>query len=455
MQLQPMVNNSNEKVAFIGDGWNSVLMACAHKYLKPDSEVSLFLPQNKNILDLKPNQEFKTDETFSWLKLDHPLLSAMFHKYTQEADRIILKTKPKYMLVKDGLTYGIPQTRSQFRWNSILFFPVSFKILYSLKKKYSVWTQMSIFNAAKNLFGETFAEYFASVFSRATLAVDAEDMEFAASFPEFYKVFKKSGIIDESLKNYNAQADKRRQQFSDALPDYDKKTVTLKSSLDNFFISMLNNCREQGLAYFPEEIISLQKTGEKYELKSKKTTHGMFDQVFFSCAPEMVAQILANFNGELSAKFNDFKSVPLTSVYSVWDTRQFKVSGGGVIFPRKEKSKIYGAQFLSNLFPEKFEDNKTVIRSFVPGDVSLFSDDDISGMVHDSLRRLQKNLPSALSNTVIRHSFLLPRYAPGFSEKFKDIHEMLYNEPGLRFSGWYYAGFSPYDNLENLIEQIN
>lgn len=436
-----------KKIAVIAGGWSGLIVCDEIKKKHSDYEIT-FVHDKKS--SVQWGTEFKEelffDQFYSFLKINHPVMVEWIKKYGSELAYVEADSKLKYQTVKDSMVYKVPITKSQFLWNSILFFPLNLKILFSLRKSYAIWPGISVFDAARNIFGESFTDYFASIFSRAILGNDGKDMEFSSSFPGFYEVFTKNGKLESSYIEFVNQLESKYPVLSNSSLYKNRKTIQFKKGTGQIFQKMLAALRKSGMQYFETNVKSIQTTEMGYELKTEKTSLGHFNDVILCSSPSKAAQQISKLSKEASEQLEKNKITPMSTVYHIWDSKDFKGSSAGLIFPRKEKSKIYGSQFLSNLFSENYSDDITVVRSFIPGDSSLFSDRDLSDMVIHSYKRLYRNVPNPKDFYVYRYTEGIPRYAPGFRDSLEEVKTLL--PETIHFAGWYYSGFLLMDQIE-------
>src|SRR5262249_1517435 len=152
------------RIAVVGGG---IAGLCHAYYLKKkfaDAHVSLFEPGNPggsiatqkhegSILEPGPDSYLDRTGLFNQFVRELSLENSLLGEDKKSAKRYILK---------DGYLVAAPKSPGGLITTSLLFFPEKIKIFFAMRKKFSLWPTITLFDAARNLLGFSAAEYLAS-----------------------------------------------------------------------------------------------------------------------------------------------------------------------------------------------------------------------------------------------------------------------------------------------------
>jgi len=440
-----------QRLAIIGGGISGLSHAWFARQKNPELEISLFEPlklggqirtETHETAILEPGPDSYFDRSGLFLKLVHDL--GLDNELIRESKR-----SAKRYVYKEGYLNAAPKSAGGLIFTSLLFFPEKIKIFLAMRKKFSLWPTITLFDAARNVMGFSAAEYLASPFARGVFGSEAEDLEFSAIFPDLYRHIVAAPNVKAAMKSYAAERSSFwQEQLGNA--KHEKGIFTFKTGLIALVEALEKNLAQKNVATVQDKIarISIDSSG-KYQLASKTKQHGLFDQVVFCAPTEDVAYVMREFDKELSKQLGELKSSPINVVYNAWNKKEFSPSGYGFLVPRKERVPILGTIFSSNVFDGRIDENKFLTKTMLSGESELFKDAELASLAEESLARILKTKARPLWSKVYRHTPGIPKYAPGYSEWKKGVHTQLVKHPRLHLAGWSFDGVGLADQIES------
>jgi len=357
------------------------------------------------------------------------------------------KSTSKRYILKEGLLLKAPMKPFQLLTTALLFFPEKIKIFLAFRKKFSVWPTISFFDLARNVMGFSAAEYLASPFARGVYGAEAEDLEFAALFPELFKKIASAPKLGQALKEFSIE---RREYWNRELNgiEFKKGIYSFKGGLRTLLQSLIKNLKENGVEMQSVKIVRIRPEGRGYSLSSKNQTIGTFEKIILATSAMESANLVREFDKELATRLSELTYSPVNVLYAAWDKKNFFHNGYGFLVPRKEKLSIMGTIFASNIFSGRSDENTFLTKTMISGDNVLFKDEELANLSFESHQRIFKSLTAPRWTKVYRHTPGIPRYAKGYGEWKRDVLSMAAQHKNLNFAGWCFSGVGMSDNLE-------
>lgn len=397
--------------AFAEENILSLLKALSLKEKYPNSKFTFFKKEKKNL----PGQDILLpfDDFFRFLPRG---LLNLLKKYIPDLEvrEISLKKIPP-LTIKEGYSHKFPLMPSQIYRTSILFFTEKLKIFFALRKKYSLWQDIPLYTAAKNLLGEGFADYIIVPFCRYRFLCEAEDVEFSLAFPKFYEELQK-GI---SAQKY-----------------YEKiRQVEIILTSLNFSMQEIENRLKEKL----KDSISYQNyTISRYKgkgyLQCGSREFGPFTRVIFPLDLLYAKKILEKDFAPLAEIILETKVIEntLSSIYFCFPEETFSQDKSIVLLSRKEKFSVFFFEFLSNLFKDRFSDGQW-IRCVLPGKNDVLPDNELADFAIENLKKIFKIKENPREVKIYRHIFSFSLPLPGQGQIVRELEKWALEEGFVEF----------------------
>ncbi len=439
------------RIAVVGGGISGLCHAWYIKKALPDSEVTVFEGANWGgniateshegcILEPGPDSYLDRNGVFNRLVSELGIQDKLLFEQKRSAKRFILK---------EGYLVAAPKSPMGLITTSLLFFPEKIRILLAMRRKFSLWPTITLFDFARNVLGFSAAEYMASPFARGVYGSEAEDLEFSSLFPQLYNRIIQAPKLKVALKEYaRERREFWRQELGD--PKFERGIYSLQGGLMTLVNALKQELEKRGVKLVAEKIARIQKDSSgKPVLASKTRSHDAFDRVVFTVNTGDLAYIFREHDKELSRRLGELKYSPINVVYSCWNKKEFSASGYGFLIPRKERAPILGSIFASNVFPGRAPEELFLTKTMVSGDSELFKDEELASLAHESLGRILKSRATPLWSKVYRHRPGIPRYAPGYGEWKREVLGLAAQHRGVHLAGWAFAGIGLADQVES------
>lgn len=439
------------RIAVVGGGISGLCHAWFIRKALPDSAVTIFegakwgghiATEIHDGCTLEPGPDSYLDRNgvFNQLVADLGIADQLLFEQKRSAKRYILK---------EGYLVSAPTSPMGLLTSSLLFFPEKIRIVLAMRKKFSLWPTITLFDFARNVLGFSAAEYMASPFARGVYGSEAEDLEFSSLMPRLYEKINTAPKLKTAVKEY---ARERSEFWRRELGD-----VQFKKGIYSFqggFITIVNalrqNLQDAGVTFVSDRIARIQKdTSGRQVLASKARSYDAFDRVVFTTGTADLAYIFREQDKELARRLAEIRYSPINVVYSCWNKKEFYAAGYGFLVPRKERAPILGTIFASNVFPGRAGEDRFLTKTMISGDSDLFKDEELASLAQESLGRILKNRATPLWSRVYRHRPGIPRYTPGYGEWKHDVLALAARHEGVHFAGWAFAGIGLADQVES------
>jgi len=297
--------------------------------------------------------------------------------------------------------------------------------------------------------GREFYEKLIDPMSTGIYAGDSSRMSMRSCFPKVYFLEKKYGGLIKGLL-----ALKKERKDVKAQPE------TVLMSFKGGMLELINSLESK----LKGRIIKGKKvTGCNYEngtykvfLESGETIATR--KIIFACPAHETAQILKDFDKELSDILNSIPYPPLSVVALGFKRQQicFGTDLYGFLVPYREKRKILGTLFDSSIFPNRAPEGYVLLRSMIGGrrapELALLPDEKLIDLALSELREIIKIKGEPNFIKIFRWERAIPQYEVGHEEKLKRIDEILKKYQGLYLTGNAYRGVSVNDCIENSLK---
>lgn len=223
---------------------------------------------------------------------------------------------------------------------------------------------------------------------------------------------------------------------------------------------------EEGMARLPEKLAASLagkvRTGRQVEAITRSGGEWNLDvsgmgsvtaRAVIYAAPAHAAGLLDGVHPEMAALLKRIKYVPIATVGTGYDLKQFDTppDGFGFLVPSTEPCRILGTIYSSVVFPNRAPSGKVLLTTFVGGarfmEITKKSDDEVADIVSSELRKLLKVKGEPEMVSIKRYDRAIPQYERGHQRLMQNLSEFEKSVPGLFLAGSYRAGASVSDTI--------
>ena len=425
-----------EKIAIVGGGATGLSVAWFLRDKMPEVQVDLFEADRKGGYIKSERHEGAILESGPlYFLAEDPLLQYMCDKLGL-SDEMVKAKDQTFAYLKDGYYQKAGSGFLQLEENLLSFASSGFSSFFANKKKVSLHPGVSFYEVLKSLYGEPYAESHGAIYSRFAFGVEPEEITFAAAFPGLYRIFREGKDLKSGLKEY---ALSRQEFWNQKLPglSFEAGYYTFQDGLESWTDALYHQLKdaENPVNFHFNKVQHVTPKHDKVSLNAGHKKFGPYDKIVLAIPAFAQAPLWKDVDKELSKMLHEIEGRPMNLVYASWSEKTFKGSGPGFFAGRKEKLSSYGTYFVDQLFPHEAGPGKRLTRSVLPGDLSMFSDDELMDIVVKDIRKSFGDPGSPLWHKVYRHSHALARLDKETQEKMKAALSWQKNYPVVISAG--------------------
>jgi oxygen-dependent protoporphyrinogen oxidase len=357
--------------------------------------------------------------------------------------------KKRYILI-DGKLTEVPSNPLKFFLSSLLSFSGKIRMIGEyfippLKEE----KDESVEEFVSRRVGREFYEKLIDPMSTGIYAGDSSRMSMKSCFPKVYFLEKKYGGLIKGLLALKKERKDVKAQPETVLMSFKGGMLELINSLESKLEGkIIKGKKVTGCIYENGPYRVFLESGETIATK----------KIIFACPAHETAQILKDFDKELSDILNSIPYPPLSVVALGFKRQQigFGTDLYGFLVPYREKRKILGTLFDSSIFPNRAPEGYVLLRSMIGGrrtpELALLPDEKLIDLALSELREIIKIKGEPKFIKIFRWERAIPQYEVGHEEKLKRINQILEKYPGLYLTGNAYRGVSVNDCIENSLK---
>jgi len=354
--------------------------------------------------------------------------------------------KKRYILI-DGKLTEVPSNPLKFFLSSLLSFSGKIRMIREyfippLKEE----KDESVEEFVSRRVGREFYEKLIDPMSTGIYAGDSSRMSMKSCFPKVYFLEKKYGGLIKGLLALKKERKDVKAQPETVLMSFKGGMLELINSLESKLKGrIIKGKKVTGCIYENGTYRVFLESGETIATK----------KIIFACPAHETAQIVKDFDKELSDILNSIPYPPLSVVALGFKREQigFGTDLYGFLVPYREKRKILGTLFDSSIFPNRAPEGYVLLRSMIGGrrtpELALLPDEKLIDLALSELREIIKIKGEPKFIKIFRWERAIPQYEVGHEEKLKRINQILEKYPGLYLTGNAYRGVSVNDCIEN------
>ena len=220
---------------------------------------------------------------------------------------------------------------------------------------------------------------------------DVDGMSVQVSFGRFAEMERNHGGIFKGMLALMKQ--KRSEQKASGLPREKKPTfATLRGGLANLVDAVADHVEGEILTGTAVSALHHNPTNaQPYQLLLTDGQEVTADLVLLATPTFVMADLLADYDANISSKLRDISYNPVTTVNVAFNHSDVEepFDGFGVVVPETESSTLLAVEGMSVKFPHRAPDDQFVLRAFVGGsrtpELASLPDDELMTLVRKEL----------------------------------------------------------------------
>ncbi len=265
--------------------------------------------------------------------------------------------------LKNELIFSSPQAKKRYvltegklqQVPSLSFLPTLVRALFRDLKQPACAGDESIYDFASRRFGKSMADHLFDPLALGIFGCDAREVSVACAFPQLKEWEARHGSVLKGLLRRRS----RKPPFKEPLFSLRCGTPTLLHALENRLGSSI---------HLHEEALSLQ-LGKTLIVKTAQGEYPA-DKVISALPPHALAHLLGDLAPEAASILLSIPMTHLTVVHLGYSGSILPMRGFGYLVPTKEKEKLMGVVFDSEIFPEQNRGDQTRLTVMLHGQLT-------------------------------------------------------------------------------------
>ena len=366
-----------KKISVIGAGLSGLISAWYIKEFHPEAEVTIFEADKAGgQISSEEYEGVILEKGPAYLTLENPVLHYALSK-CGSSDLQLCNAEKSYVL-KESYYQKAPGGFMEFEHGRLSFLSGGIFSIFGLKKKAAIWDNVSFYDFLKSTYGLTYAETFGSMFARNIFYCEAENLNFRAAYSELYDQLKKGQSLKESLQTFAKQKEDYWQ--SELKQNFVPGIYYFKDGLGKLIDILTDDLKKKNCHIEYAKIHDITEQKGEYLLHSKHSKYGPFQNIISTAGAHDQAVYWKSLNKDLSQQLSELKYSSVSYVYSNYNFKDFNRAGLGFLASRKEKLTVSGATYMNALNKNIEKNQQFLARTIIPGDLSLFKDDELVEM---------------------------------------------------------------------------
>lgn len=300
--------------------------------------------------------------------------------------------------------------------------------------------------------GREIVERAADPFIAGIYAGNPENLSVKLAFARLYELEEKYGSL--LIGSLLTKSEKANKNFP--------RTFSFKNGVQTIIDKLAKNLGES--IKLNSEVRQIEKTSDGKWILKTNFYEEIFDSLIISTPAEAAANLIENFDVNLSGKLRKIVSPPVAMIYFGVRKENIKqhLDGFGFLIPSSEKRRILGTIWNSAVFANRSPENYHLLTNFVGGarNAELFekSDEELFEIVYEELKDILGLEKKPEFMHIKRWRKAIPQYVLGYEQTAKSIEDFENEHENIFFCSNFYKGISVGDCIKNaygIADEIN
>jgi oxygen-dependent protoporphyrinogen oxidase len=358
-------------------------------------------------------------------------------------------TAKKRYILKDGNLRPLPLKIAQIVGTNVLSTKAKLKLLREPFDKSKSPENESVADFFRRRLGQEVLDYAVDPFISGIFAGNPDELSIKYAFPSVFKMEADYGSI---LK---ASAFGKKEKAGKFVPKGISRTVSFKNGMQTLTDALAEKLSDEVETKTEALQIDKNENGKfKIQTTAAKINRESFDAIVISTASFAAANLIENFDGELSQKLRDIYHPPIAVIVSAFrkEDVNFDLDGFGFLIPKIEKRKILGSLWSSVIFENRAPQDVHLLTTFIGGarNAELFdkSDDELFQIARAELDSILGLKGDPIFQKIKRWAKAIPQYNLGYEKIADSIENFKENNAGVFFCSNFYRGISVSDCIK-------
>lgn len=361
-------------------------------------------------------------------------------------------TAKKRYILKDGKLRPLPLKIVQIVNTDVLSTKAKLKLLREPFDKSKSPKNESVADFFRRRLGQEVLDYAVDPFVSGIFAGNPEELSVKSAFPSVFKMESDYGSI---LK---ASVFGKKEKPSKFVPKGISRTVSFKNGMQTLTDKLAESLLDE--VETGTEALQIDKSEDgkfKIQTNAAKINRESFDAIVISTTSFATANLIENFDGELSQKLREIYHPPIAVIVSAFrkEDVSFDLDGFGFLIPKVEQKKILGSLWSSVIFENRAPENVHLLTTFIGGarnaELCDKSDDELFQIARAELDSILGLKGAPIFQKIRRWTKAIPQYNLGYEKIADSIENFKKNNQGVFFCSNFYRGISVSDCIKSSI----
>ena len=357
------------------------------------------------------------------------------------------KSAKKRYIYKNNDLVEIPFGPKALFSNPIIKKPIRTLLKEWKSKPVNVYDSVKIFSDRH--FGYDVTQYMVDPALSGIYAGNITKLSTNAVFPQLKKYEQEYGsVLKGMFKNRKNGVDSGK--YSKNVMDVGKHTTyTIIGGLQRLAEQIIH--KNEINVLFNQQIKSIKQTVDKSAEVRVGDAVYKYDKVIVTTPSYVSAHILRECDEEFYKALGLVKYAPIAVVNAAYEKKVLDISGFGYLVPQKERQKILGTVFNSNIFPSVSPNGETNLSIMLGGmNQSDIMEKSANEIVKTALSHVRRHLHIEEKPTLVKirqYSRAIPQYNMGIEKVWARLDEVKEKYPSILLGGNYQYVISVGDSV--------
>jgi oxygen-dependent protoporphyrinogen oxidase len=441
-----------KKVLVIGGGISGLSVA----YRLKKEGVNVLLVERNEVCGGNIQTERDRDFLIEWGPNSTLVSNQLFELIVELGlmDEIALAnaTAKKRYILKDGKLQPLPLKIVQIVSTDVLSTKAKLKLLREPFDKSKSPENESVAEFFQRRLGQEVLDYAVDPFVSGIFAGNPDELSIKYAFPSLFKMEADYGSI---LK---ASVFGKKEKPGKFVPKGISRTVSFKNGMQTLTDVLAEKLSDAVETKTEALQIDKNENGKfKIQTTAAKINRESFDAIVISTSSFTAANLIENFDAELSQKLREIYHPPIAVIVSAFRKHDvdFDLDGFGFLIPKVEQRKILGSLWSSVIFENRAPQDVHLLTTFIGGarNAEMYdkSDEELFQIAQAELDSILGLKGEPIFQKIRRWTKAIPQYNLGYEKTVDSIENFKANNAGFFFCSNFYRGISVSDCIKSSI----
>jgi oxygen-dependent protoporphyrinogen oxidase len=357
----------------------------------------------------------------------------------------------KRFIFSGGQLHLLPDSPPAFFRSNLLSLWGRIRIVYEILAPKTGKEDESLAEFGTRRLGREAFEKLIDPMASGIYAGDPAALSLKSCFPRIHQLETEYGSLIRALISLKKKAKKEGKAGPGAGPG--GVLTSFYDGMETFVGSLKASLGERVRSR--SKVVSLSKKNNRYTVHLQDGSNIQADAAVLAAPAHASAEILKEFNGDLSRILLEIPYPPVSVVCTGFKKEKIgrSLDGFGFLIPYREGRRVLGTLWDSSIFPNRAPEGYVLLRTMLGGarasSIALQSENRLVDIVTGELADIMGIRAEPDFAKVYVHEKAIPQYTLGHQRRLKLMDDIMVKYRGLYLTGNSYRGISVNDCIEN------